>query len=122
MTKHKILFIEDDRVLCEAISQKLIKEGFEIIIAYNGEEGLAKISSEKPNLILLDILMPKMDGITMLEKLRDSGDETPVIILTNLESKEKIAQSARSGVSGYLIKSNYSLSDIVSLIKKSLNL
>lgn len=120
MAKKKILLVEDDRVLCDAISKKLDKEGFDIVLAYNGEEGLNEANTKNPDLILLDILMPKMDGLTMLKKLRESGSKTPVIILTNLSGKEKISEAVKNNVAGYLIKSNYSLEDIVGLINKNL--
>lgn len=115
----KILVVEDEKPLSIALTNKLKKEGFEVAVASNGEEGLSKFNQFKPDLILLDIVMPVMDGLTMLEKLRKTSD-IPVIILTNLSSPDKIYSAIKSGSFDYLTKSNYSLKDVVEMINKTL--
>ncbi len=118
--KKKILIVEDDRKLIEALSKKLTKSGFDVVLAYNGKEGLERIKFQKPNLVLLDIMMPVMDGITMLKELRKTDKETPVIILSNLSGDDKLSEALASGSYEYLVKTNYSLEDLVKKIKKVL--
>lgn len=120
MAKKTILLVEDDRILCDAISKKLDKEGYQTVLAYNGEEGLRMVAESKPDLILLDVLMPKMNGLTMLEKLRETDEKTPVIILTNFDDDKKVAEAVKNKAAGYLLKSNYSLEDIIGEINKNL--
>lgn len=115
----KILVVEDEKPLSIALTKKLKKEGFEVDVAGNGEEGLSKFNQFKPDLILLDIVMPVMDGLTMLEKLRETSD-VPVIILTNLSSPDKIYSAIKSGSYEYLTKLNYSLEDVINKVKKIL--
>ena len=97
-------------------------EGLEVIDAVDGEEGLKKFSEEKPDLILLDIIMPKMDGITMLRELRQraEGKDAPVIILTNLSDADSIEASIKSGVSDYLVKADWKIGDLMEKIKQRL--
>ena len=120
--KKKILIVEDEVSLLNVLSEKLKLEGFEILEAKNGEEGLDLAIKQKPDLILLDIIMPKMDGITMLGKLRENswGKHVPVIILTNLSSGSEILKSVEKKVFSYLIKSDWKLEDVVKKIKKAL--
>ena len=114
--------IEDEKALSDMLGKKLITSGFDVELAENGAEGLEKALELHPDLILLDIVMPVMDGLTMLAKLRADtwGKAVPVIILTNLSDTDKIRDATEGGVSEYLIKSNYSLSDLVSMVNKKL--
>src|SRR3989344_3826398 len=112
MTKKKkeaILIVEDEPTLLRVIAEKLTHEGFHALEAKNGKEGIALAVKKRPDLILLDIIMPVMDGMTMLAKLRKDawGKDANVIILTNLNENEKINESVRSGVFGYLIKTDW---------------
>lgn len=119
MTHNKILIIEDERSIAQAYGDHLTREGYGVIFAFDGFEGLVAAKKEMPDLILLDIVMPKMDGITMLRKLKEDPalDNIPVIILTNLESKESAMEAFKMGSSNYLVKTNYTLDDITSKIK-----
>ena len=122
-TKRSILLIvEDDIALMKAITGKFGKEGFDVLEAKNGVEGLEMALKHKPNLILLDIVMPKMDGITMLKKLRgeEQGKDIPVILLTNLADAEYNANIADKNVLGHLIKTDWSLDDIVKKVEETL--
>ncbi|MDD5569135.1 MAG: response regulator [Candidatus Pacebacteria bacterium] len=116
----KILIVEDDPILISTLADNLIKEGFEIIKAVNGEEGLASALAVKPDLILLDILMPKMDGLTVLKKLREDswGANVPVIILTNLSSPKNISNALEfmGGFQEYLVKSEWEMGDVVAKV------
>ena len=113
----KILVVEDDRVLRRVIMDNLKVENFIVFEAEDGSDGLAVALKEHPDLILLDVVMPRMDGIAMLEKLRQDewGRAATVIMLTNLSEADKIAKATASGVSDYLIKADW---DIVGIIDK----
>lgn len=121
--KKLILIIEDERALFQVLQKKFENEGFMVSIAVNGEEGLKKAKKEKPSLILLDIVMPKMDGMTMLQKLREDkgwGSKVPVILLTNLGESEKIAEATKRGVHDYLIKTDWKLNDVVKKVREKI--
>jgi DNA-binding response OmpR family regulator len=124
MIDKKILVIEDDLSLAGALIAKLDLEGFVTMNAKNGEEGLELAFSNHPDLILLDIIMPKMDGITMLKKLRvDSwGKDVPVVILSNLSDADKNIDVVDSSAQAYLIKSDWTLQDVVSKVKEILKI
>ena len=123
-TKKTILIVEDELDLCQILKKKFEYEGFNIIEAHNGEIGLNIALKEHPDLILLDIIMPIMDGMTMLKKLREDkwGGHVPVIILTNLNETKKVSEGIENDVYSYLVKSNWELDDIVSLVRKNLGL
>jgi DNA-binding response OmpR family regulator len=122
----KILIVEDEYALLSALAENFIREGFEVIKAKDGEEGLASALEMKPDLILLDILMPKMDGFTVLKKLRQDewGKHVPVIILTNLSSPANISESLESttteGFQEYLIKSDWKMKDVIEKVREKL--
>jgi len=125
MNEYSIALIEDDRSLSEILTGELKKSGFRVLQAFNGEEGLALVLAEHPALILLDITMPKMDGIEMLKRLRDKENgspRTPVIILTNIGDFERIAQATELGVMGYLQKSEWHISDVTKKVKEVLGI
>lgn len=119
-----ILIVEDDVSLLRALAGKLVSEGFDIIEAKNGEEGLVKAINDKPDLILLDIVMPRMDGLNMLRQLRmeEAGADVPVIVLSNLSDTAKTADMVEYGVMDYLLKSDWKLEDIVERIKEVLKI
>ena len=119
----KILFIEDEAALQKAVGDALAEEKFEVISALDGEAGLRLAKDPKPDLILLDLIMPKMNGIEVLKRLKES-DETkdiPVIVLTNSEEMEHIQQAIDLGATTYLVKINYKLDEVVEKIKGVLN-
>jgi DNA-binding response OmpR family regulator len=121
---NKILIIEDEELLRRALTDKFTKENFKVFEASDGKIGLDVALKEHPDLILLDIIMPVMDGMTFLKELRkdDWGANVPVIILTNLSDGEKAEQGASHDVYEYLIKSNYKLEDVVAKVKERLSL
>lgn len=118
----KILIVDDELVLLDLMRTKIGRLGFDVIEARDGEEGLRKALSEHPDLILMDVIMPKMDGITVLKKLRQDpwGKSAPVIILTNLNTAEAVENSIANGVYDYLVKIDYTLDDLVAIIRKRL--
>jgi len=116
----KILIVEDDKILLEMYQDKFTKEGFEVIIAENGKIGLEKAINEKPDIILLDLMMPVMDGKLMLSKLREFQQfkRLPVIILTNAGQVDNIKETQRyDNACEFLIKSNVSIDDVVKKVK-----
>lgn len=111
-----ILIVEDEKPLSHALKLKLSHEGYEVIIAGDGEEGIAQTSLKQFDLILIDIIMPKMDGFTMLSKLKESGNTTTVIVLSNLGQEEDIVKAKELGVKDYMVKSNTPISKIVEVV------
>ena len=120
--KQTILIVEDEQALLKVYAERFSEEGFLVLKAGNGQEGLDIALQEKPDIILLDILMPVMDGLTMMQKLREnkSWDKSvPIIFLTNLsEHEERVMKSADENKPAYyLVKSDWSLSSIVEKAK-----
>jgi len=116
-----ILIVEDESALRSVLRDKLMSEGFDVLEAKNGKEGLVLALREHPQAILLDIIMPVMDGMTMLTKLRQDkwGESAKVIILTNLADTEKVAEAIEHGSFEYLVKSNWKLGEVVEKVKES---
>jgi len=124
---NKVLVVEDDPPILRALVDKLTREGFTVFQAKNGEEGLAVALAERPDIILLDILMPIMDGSTMMTTLRkenDWGSLVPIILLTNLSTAEVRVVKAvvEADPVYYLVKSNWSMGDVIKKVKETLNL
>jgi len=117
-----ILIVDDERSLREAIVEKFSREGFKVVEAKNGEEGIKVAFSEKPDIILLDIIMPVMDGMSMLKKLREDawGKDVKVIMLTNLSDTEKIAEAVAQGSFGYFVKADWKIEDLVTKVREQL--
>lgn len=120
----KILIVEDDSFISDIYRVKFSEEGFAVDLAENGIEALKNIEKNVPDIILLDIIMPYMDGMELLRNIRknESWKKIPIVILTNISEKEKIDESMENEVSGYLVKSNFTPSEVVdkinSLLKK----
>ena len=114
--------IEDDALLRKVLHDKLVLEGFGVLEANNGEEGLAVALERHPDLILLDILMPKMGGLAMLKKLREDewGKTARVIILTNYDDVEKIADAFGNRVFEYYLKADTPLDELIRKVKENL--
>jgi DNA-binding response OmpR family regulator len=114
-----VLLVEDDLPMVKMYSTKLKAEGFQTQVAYDGEEGLKKIKEEKIDLVLLDLMIPKIGGMDLLEKLRADTKlaKTPVIILSNLSQEQDIQRASELGVKHFLIKSNYTPSQVVAVVK-----
>ncbi len=115
----KILIVEDDKFLRELIAQKLIQEGYEISEAIDGEQGIKNVEEEKPDLVLLDLILPGIDGFEVLAKMKTSPalSEIPVIILSNLGQKNDIEKGLKMGANDYLIKAHFTPGEIVEKIK-----
>lgn len=118
----KILIIEDDKFLRELIVQKLIKEGYETSEAVDGEEGIKKVKEEKPDLVLLDLILPGIDGFEVLSKKREDSSlvQIPVIVLSNLGQKEDVERGLKLGAVDYLIKAHFTPGEIIEKVKNAL--
>jgi len=115
----KILLIEDDPFISDVYITNLRNNGFEVALASDGKKGLELIKKGKFNLILLDLLLPKVDGFTLLEKIKKemSSKNIPVIILTNLGEKGDIEKGKRLGATDYLVKINFTPKEVIEKVK-----
>ncbi len=115
----KILVVEDDKFLRELISRKLSDEGFDITQAVDGEDGIEKIKQVKPDLVLLDLILPSIDGFEVLSRIKEdpSVASIPVIILSNLGQKEEIEKGLSLGAVDFLIKAHFTPGEIIDKIK-----
>ena len=118
----KIMIVEDDLALREIYSIRLTAEGYTIVVAGDGEEALAVAAQEKPDLILSDVMMPKISGFDMLEILRSSPElkDTKVVMMTALSSPEQRARGEALGADRYLVKSQVGIEDVVNVIHEVL--
>ena len=118
----KILIIEDDKFLRELIVRKLAAENYEVNEAIEGDEGLKKIEEQKPDLVLLDLILPGIDGFEVLSRMKKNPDlaKIPVIILSNLGQKEEIERGLNLGANDYLIKAHFTPKEIIGKIKETL--
>jgi DNA-binding response OmpR family regulator len=118
-----ILVVEDVSFLQNAIKMALKDAGYKVLAASDGEEGLETALEKKPDLILLDLMMPKMDGMSMLKKLREDvwGKKVPVIILTNMSSEQKLLEAREANVTDYYIKSDWEIEELPELVANKLN-
>lgn len=117
----KILIIEDDQVLSDVLHRKLVKEGYDVYVAKDGEEGLDKVKQAVPDLILLDIIMPKKNGFEVLESLKQQGSKIPIIIISNSGQSVEISKAISLGAKDYLVKAEFDPEEVVSKVKKVLN-
>ena len=124
MNKKKILIVEDEAMLQRALAEFLVDEQFEVISAMDGEEGISFAKTKNPDLILLDIVLPKKDGYQVMKEIKkdEKVKNIPIILLTNLESAEDIERAFEAGATTYLVKSNYKLEDVVKKIKETLKI
>lgn len=119
---HKILIVEDDKFLRELISQKLGKEGYDVVQAVDGEDGVAKAKEVVPNLMLLDLILPGIDGFEVLSRVKAEAAllNVPVIILSNLGQKEDVERGLKLGAIDYLIKAHFTPGEIIEKVRKVL--
>ena len=121
-TPTHVLIVEDDVFLAEIYQKKFEMEGFKVSTANNGEKGLADIKKKKPDIVLLDILLPKMDGFAVLEAAKADAEikNIPVILLTNLGQKDDVQRGLDDGAEDYLIKTHFKPSEVVDKVRKVL--
>lgn len=119
-SKKRILIIEDEKPLAHALELKMTHEGYETTVASTGEAGLKEATTGKYDLILLDLILPGLDGFSILQQLKSKKAKTVVIILSNLGQDEDRKKAEDYGVKNYLVKSNVPLADIVKVVKAAL--
>jgi two-component system alkaline phosphatase synthesis response regulator PhoP len=119
----KILFIEDEAALQKAFSEVLRRADYKVISALDGEIALRLAKSEKPDLILLDLILPKKHGFEVLKELKEDPElkEIPVIVLTNLEKMEEVEKALALGAKTYLVKTRYNIEEILEKVKQILS-
>ena len=122
--KKKILLVEDDPFLIDIYSTKLKDAGFEVLVSDEGEEAIGKVKEENPDLVLLDIVLPEIDGWEILRRIKSDEKlkNLKVIILSNLGQKEEVKKGMELGAVNYLIKAQYTPSQVVEEVKKALKL
>lgn len=122
MTNKKIILVEDDAVIRKMYELAFKQEGFKILTYQDGELGLNAIIEKKPDLVLLDVVMPKLNGFEVLEKLKEKGllDKIKVIMLTNLGQEEDIKKALEIGAKDYIVKSDYTTDKLIKKIKNFL--
>jgi DNA-binding response OmpR family regulator len=118
----RILIVEDEKILSDLLERKLQEKGYETSLAANGEEGLAKMREEKIDLVLLDIVMPKMDGFEVLEEMRKDRElkRIPVIIISNSGQPVEISRAIELGVKDYLIKTQFDPEEVIEKVQKQI--
>ena len=117
--RKKILLAEDDKFIARAYQDGLSRAGFEVVLAVNGQEAIDKVKSEKTDLVLLDLIMPKKNGFEVLEEIKaDKTLKMPVIILSNLSQDSDIEKAKELGAAGYIVKSNFSMKEVIEKIEK----
>jgi len=114
-----ILVIEDDKFISRAYTDGLTRAGFKIISATDGVEALAMLKDLRPDLILLDLLMPIKDGFDVLAEIKSNSDlkDIPTVVLSNLSHEKYVSKATKMGADGYLVKCNYSIKELVKKIK-----
>jgi len=123
MENKKILIVEDDKVLLNLMRDQLSAQGYEVLGASNGQDGLDLALKTHPDLILVDVVMPVMSGMEMTERLREDewGKDVDIVVLTNLVSGKNIAEFLEKGAYDYLMKSDWSMEDLIKIVEKKLN-
>lgn len=116
----KVLIVEDDPLIVKIYSTRLQADGYQVVSAENGELGLEKALMEKPDLIVLDVMMPKVDGFEVLQKLREKPEfkYVPILMYSNLNNEEEIERAKKMGVTEFLVKANLSPTQMVTKMKQ----
>lgn len=117
----KILLVEDDEIISGMYKVKLIQDGYEVALATNGVEAIEMVSQENPDLVLLDVIMPVLDGFSVLEDFRQNKKlQIPIILLTNLGTEDDRKKGEVMGANGYLVKASLTPSEVSAEVKKYL--
>lgn len=119
----KVLIVEDEVAMLHALEKKFLSEGFKVLTAADGEEGCNVALKEKPDILMLDIIMPKLDGLQVIKKIREDdrwGKDVPIIMLTNLSDPEHVSEAAKYGVFDFLVKTDWRLDEVVNMVRSKL--
>lgn len=121
--KKKILIVEDEDLILTPLENKFKNAGFKVTVAHDGEEGYNLAMKVKPDLLMLDIVMPKLDGMGLMKKIREDnnwGKDVPIIMLTNISDSETVSEAAKYQVYDFLVKTDWRLDDVVNFAKQKL--
>lgn len=123
-TKTKVVIVEDEKMLADMYATKFTMEGFDAQKANDGQAGFDLVKEAKPNIVLLDIIMPKIDGFGVLKMLKDDAElkDIPVVLLTNLGQDEDIKKGKQLGAADYFVKANHTPAEVVQKVKQVLKL
>lgn len=116
MTK-KIVIIEDEVILAEALNERLTNNGYDVFVAHDGEKGLEKIRTEKPDLLILDILLPGINGYEVMQKLKDEKIDIPILVISNSGQQVEIEQIKELGADDFIVKVDFTLQDVEEKVK-----
>ncbi|MCK4520745.1 response regulator [Candidatus Parcubacteria bacterium] len=118
-----VLFVEDEAALQKTFGKILEEEGFKVISALDGDVGLKLAKLKKPDLILLDLILPKQNGFDVLKAIKEDEEikDIPIIVLTNLETMDNVDRAIELGATTYLVKANYSLKEVITKVKQALS-
>ena len=117
---YKILVVEDEKPMAHAIELKMSNSGFSVSVAFDGAEALSFLEKNDFDVILLDLVMPKVDGFTVLAQLKEKNIKTPVIVMTNLSQQSDVDKAKELGAVDYLVKADTSIAEIVDKVRKLL--
>lgn len=122
--KTRVLLVEDDVFLAGIYQKKFEMDGYKITVADNGESALVEVKKKKPDIVLLDILLPKLDGFAVLDRLKADPEtkDIPIILLTNLGQKDDVQKGLEAGAVDYLIKAHFKPSEVVQKVKDVLKI
>ncbi|MEK7560914.1 MAG: response regulator [Patescibacteria group bacterium] len=120
--KSKILLVEDDIFMVDLLVEELTRSGFEVVVAGNGAEGIKQFEAARPDLVLLDLLLPDVRGFEVLKKIRSypDGESVKVIVFSNVAEQQDMAEAEGLGVRHYMVKANYALPEVVDKIRSVL--
>ena len=120
--RYKILIVEDEEALSQVLKERFDNEGFDVMVARDGETALKLALSKQPDIVLLDIIMPKLGGLSMLKRLREdeAGKNVRVVVLTNVNDTKEVHEALTLGARDFLVKSDWSISDLVENIRNQL--
>jgi OmpR family response regulator RpaB len=118
----KILVVDDDKDFSFILKEALAEKGFNVIVAHDGKEAMSLFDKEKPDLVISDILMPRMDGVTLIRQLEEKSEKPKIIFLTNLDDSEDISKTFGLSEDDYLVKARTRIEDIVKRAMTDLNI
>ncbi|MBD3208043.1 MAG: response regulator [Candidatus Nealsonbacteria bacterium] len=118
----KVLLVEDEKIMINLLEKKLSQEGYDVSVATNGEDGLKQVKEMKPDVVLLDIIMPKMGGFEVMEKMNDDSElaKIPVIIISNSGQPVELGKAKELGAKDWLIKTEFDPQEVIRKVKKQI--